>query len=395
MRKLSATVAATALALAGAGCGSQAHQSSTTTTTIGQPWHARCRWPCKCAARHVDRRHVERLRHAIARESRVAPAVHRCGRPRRAGGHMADRCALRRDAAPEEHLQWLPPLLPAGGRDCRMRPARRRLPQACRRADGGRVQLRLDVGVGRHHRLAPDQPTPGRLPPFRECLNRLAALLHRAQINIPPHASSRLRRDVAAGEWKRHQRRHREHRLAERRESVDEGRFGPILANDDRSDEGWVKLGEIDPRTGQFVPVSAWERQARRGWVRLEQYRPFGPRGAGGCAGRSLRGLIPSERQTASQRRGGDSNPRTRSTPVTRFPVAPVQPLRHLSVRRAKGSAVGDATAAVFDATALRSARRRRGAAAPRRHRARCPVTATSFDPIMKSMWSSLRLIRC
>ena len=30
-------------------------------------------------------------------------------------------------------------------------------------------------------------------------------------------------------------------------------------------------------------------------------------------------------------RRGGDSNPRTRSTPVTRFPVAPVQPLRHLS----------------------------------------------------------------
>jgi hypothetical protein len=32
-----------------------------------------------------------------------------------------------------------------------------------------------------------------------------------------------------------------------------------------------------------------------------------------------------------TQRRGGDSNPRTRSTPVTRFPVAPVQPLRHLS----------------------------------------------------------------
>ncbi len=34
---------------------------------------------------------------------------------------------------------------------------------------------------------------------------------------------------------------------------------------------------------------------------------------------------------TAGERRGGDSNPRTRSTPVTRFPVAPVQPLRHLS----------------------------------------------------------------
>ena len=36
-------------------------------------------------------------------------------------------------------------------------------------------------------------------------------------------------------------------------------------------------------------------------------------------------------------RRGRDSNPRTRLTPVTRFPVAPVQPLRHLS-RRPKGS---------------------------------------------------------
>jgi hypothetical protein len=33
-------------------------------------------------------------------------------------------------------------------------------------------------------------------------------------------------------------------------------------------------------------------------------------------------------------RRGGDSNPRTRLTPVTRFPVAPVQPLRHLSGNR-------------------------------------------------------------
>jgi hypothetical protein len=31
------------------------------------------------------------------------------------------------------------------------------------------------------------------------------------------------------------------------------------------------------------------------------------------------------------ERRGRDSNPRTRSTPVTRFPVVPVQPLRHLS----------------------------------------------------------------
>src|ERR1700733_4851330 len=32
-----------------------------------------------------------------------------------------------------------------------------------------------------------------------------------------------------------------------------------------------------------------------------------------------------------TRRRGRDSNPRTRLTPVTRFPVAPVQPLRHLS----------------------------------------------------------------
>jgi hypothetical protein len=40
--------------------------------------------------------------------------------------------------------------------------------------------------------------------------------------------------------------------------------------------------------------------------------------------------------QGDSQRRGGDSNPRTRSTPVTRFPVAPVQPLRHLSERPAE-----------------------------------------------------------
>ena len=38
---------------------------------------------------------------------------------------------------------------------------------------------------------------------------------------------------------------------------------------------------------------------------------------------------LPSRR-----RRGRDSNPRTRLTPVTRFPVAPVQPLRHLSGKR-------------------------------------------------------------
>src|SRR5215831_2746011 len=36
---------------------------------------------------------------------------------------------------------------------------------------------------------------------------------------------------------------------------------------------------------------------------------------------------------SCTKRRGGDSNPRTRLTPVTRFPVAPVQPLRHLSWR--------------------------------------------------------------
>ena len=36
-------------------------------------------------------------------------------------------------------------------------------------------------------------------------------------------------------------------------------------------------------------------------------------------------------RRDARERRGRDSNPRTRLTPVTRFPVVPVQPLRHLS----------------------------------------------------------------
>src|SRR5829696_7937214 len=40
------------------------------------------------------------------------------------------------------------------------------------------------------------------------------------------------------------------------------------------------------------------------------------------------------------QRRGRDSNPRTRSTPVTRFPIVPVQPLRHPSrAGSGKGSA--------------------------------------------------------
>ena len=41
--------------------------------------------------------------------------------------------------------------------------------------------------------------------------------------------------------------------------------------------------------------------------------------------------IQPAIYSTQAKRRGGDSNPRTRSTPVTRFPVAPVQPLRHLS----------------------------------------------------------------
>jgi hypothetical protein len=38
-----------------------------------------------------------------------------------------------------------------------------------------------------------------------------------------------------------------------------------------------------------------------------------------------------------AERRGRDSNPRTRLTPVTRFPVVPVQPLRHLSWKRMEG----------------------------------------------------------
>ena len=39
-----------------------------------------------------------------------------------------------------------------------------------------------------------------------------------------------------------------------------------------------------------------------------------------------------------TERRGRDSNPRTRLTPVTRFPVVPVQPLRHLSRNRRQAS---------------------------------------------------------
>jgi HEPN domain len=44
--------------------------------------------------------------------------------------------------------------------------------------------------------------------------------------------------------------------------------------------------------------------------------------------------IEPRTNEKTTARRGRDSNPRTRSTPVTRFPVAPVQPLRHLSVDR-------------------------------------------------------------
>ncbi len=49
---------------------------------------------------------------------------------------------------------------------------------------------------------------------------------------------------------------------------------------------------------------------------------------------RAPRGRSPAcELPRALKRRGRDSNPRTRLTPVTRFPVVPVQPLRHLSWR--------------------------------------------------------------
>ena len=44
---------------------------------------------------------------------------------------------------------------------------------------------------------------------------------------------------------------------------------------------------------------------------------------------RTLRSRV---RTSIKWRRGRDSNPRTRSTPVTRFPVAPIQPLWHLSI---------------------------------------------------------------
>jgi integrase/recombinase XerD len=59
---------------------------------------------------------------------------------------------------------------------------------------------------------------------------------------------------------------------------------------------------------------------------------------------RAIEGVAPFMAELPPQRtpprcpvrRGRDSNPRTRLTPVTRFPVAPVQPLRHLS-RRPQG----------------------------------------------------------
>jgi hypothetical protein len=47
--------------------------------------------------------------------------------------------------------------------------------------------------------------------------------------------------------------------------------------------------------------------------------------------------VSPPGRVAATERRGRDSNPRTRLTPVTRFPVVPVQPLRHLSWKRVRG----------------------------------------------------------
>ncbi len=56
--------------------------------------------------------------------------------------------------------------------------------------------------------------------------------------------------------------------------------------------------------------------------------------GVGGSRAGSRTCHIAREIKRASERRGGDSNPRTRLPPVTRFPVAPVQPLRHLSVTR-------------------------------------------------------------
>src|SRR4051812_47420236 len=43
------------------------------------------------------------------------------------------------------------------------------------------------------------------------------------------------------------------------------------------------------------------------------------------------------------KRRGRDSTPRTRLTPVTRFPVAPVQPLRPLAERTRSGHLAGPA----------------------------------------------------
>jgi hypothetical protein len=144
------------------------------------------------------------------------------------------------------------------------------------------------------------------------------------------------------------------------------------------------------------------------------------------------------------KRREGDSNPRT-SFPVTRFPVVPVQPLRHLSEwtpasvaaasrPRAPGSAdragsgrhqrnrvfvlcrrrynakstfgrfaPSGRAAAPGTCRAPRGLRRGRGnqiCQAPSRssgisvRSARTPVTATSLDPTMKSTWIALLFTR-
>ena len=52
-----------------------------------------------------------------------------------------------------------------------------------------------------------------------------------------------------------------------------------------------------------------------------------GLRGSTSCFADAAAGRV----RLAAQRRGRDSNPRYELTPYTRFPVAPVQPLRHLS----------------------------------------------------------------
>ena len=115
-------------------------------------------------------------------------------------------------------------------------------------------------------------------------------------------------------------------------------------------EEAYVVLGgsgtfRVDEETFEVAvhDVVRVSPESWRGWE-------AGPDGHGAARDRRARrgrrrerdghGVVAARLSAAHHagRRGRDSNPRTRLTPVTRFPVVPVQPLRHLSrVERRKG----------------------------------------------------------